>query len=118
MHDYCYVGLAILGETELKVMCEEMEAKFNHLSEHLVLNLQQRDKLLTELSVKNKFISAILRVKSLKHSSSTNSGVDITGRPRSKSVKGKAAEERVNGKVRYLGIFVLCSYVCCSISPP
>ena len=78
-------------------MSQEMEKKFNHLSELLVLDLQVRDKLVTELNVKNKFISAILKVESLKHSTG---GLDGTGRARSKSMRSKASDEKVNGKVR------------------
>ena len=73
-------------------MCEEMEEKFSQLSELLVVNLQLRDKLVTELSVKNKFICAMLRVQSLKQSS-----MDIGSRPRSHSVR---TDERINGKVK------------------
>ena len=83
-------------------MSEEMEKKFNHMSELLVLDLQTRDKFVTELSIKNKFISALLRVKTLKHSSSTTSGLDGVGRPRTKSLRisRATADERVNSKVR------------------
>lgn len=91
------VGLAVLNECELNIMSQEMEKKFNHLSELLVLDLQVRDKLVTELSVKNKFISAILRVKSLKHTLS--GGMDSAGRPRSRSTRSKPIEDRVNEKV-------------------
>lgn len=81
-------------------MSQEMGEKFNHLSELLVLDLEVRDKLVTQLTVKNKFISAILRVESLKHSS-TATRLDGIARPRSKSMRLKATDERLNGKVSY-----------------
>lgn len=85
-------------------MCQEMERKFIRLSESLVINLQQRDRLVIELTVKNKFISAMLRVQSLKQSSAVagnSSGVDGGGqRARSKSMKNRSTDERVHGKVR------------------
>ncbi len=77
-------------------MCQEMERKFTRLSESLVTDLQSRDKLVTELTVKNKLISAILKVESLKHSCV---GLDNTGRTRSKSLRNKPVEDRVNGRV-------------------
>ena len=77
-------GLSMLSETELKAMCQEMERKFSRLSESLVVDLQLRDRLVTELTVKNKFVSAMLRVQSLKQSSSNSAGGgDFGGRMRS-----------------------------------
>ena len=111
--DSIYVGLAVLSESELRVMCQEMEAKFSRLSESLVADLQFRDKLVTELSVKNKFITAMLRVKSLKHSSSVASSGDALARPRSKSMRSKVAEDRINGKVRIAYIKVLSIKLSC-----
>lgn len=83
-------------------MCQEMEAKFSRLSELLVVDLQLRDKLVIELTVKNKFISAMLRVQSLKQTCSIvsgGSGVDGGGRVRLKSMRSKLSDERSNEKV-------------------
>lgn len=90
----------MLSESELNVMSQEMERKFTHLSESLVIHLQLRDRLVTELTVKNKFISAMLRVTSLQHSNigTSTGGINGTGRPRSMSMKNKSAVERLNGK--------------------
>lgn len=91
------IGLSRLGEPELIAMCREMENKFKNLSELLVVGLQLRDKFVTELTVKNKFISATLRVKSLKHSiTASGHAMEGSGRPRSKS---RITEDRVNGRV-------------------
>lgn len=89
----------MLSETELKAMCQEMERKFSRLSESLVVDLQLRDRLVTELTVKNKFVSAMLRVQSLKQSSSNSAGGgDFGGRMRSRSLRSKVPDERANGK--------------------
>jgi hypothetical protein len=74
-------------------MCEEMERKFSGLSELLVADLQLRDKLVIELNVKNKFISAMLRVQSLKQTYSVGSGVTrgADGGTRTRSKKNKVS---------------------------
>lgn len=79
-------------------MCQEMERKFARLSESLVIDLQSRDKIVTELTVKNKFISAILKVESLKHSCV---GYENTARARSRSLRSKPVEDRVNRRVSW-----------------
>ena len=63
-----------------------------------MIDLQLRDKLITELTVKNKFIAAILKVKSLKHSC-MEFGTDNTVRMRSKSLRSRPVDDRVNGRV-------------------
>lgn len=82
-------------------MTQEMETKFTHLSELLVVILQLRDKLVTELRIKNKFISAMLRVQSLRHSTAiaSGSGIEFTGRLRSRSLRNKSSDEKEHGKV-------------------
>ena len=44
-----------------------MSDKFQHLSEVLVRQLQERDQLIHSLNVKNTFVSALLKVQSLRY---------------------------------------------------
>ena len=44
-----------------------MSDKFQHLSEVLVKELQERDSFIHSLNVKNNFISALLKVQSIRY---------------------------------------------------
>jgi hypothetical protein len=48
-------------------MKAEMSEKFQHLSEVLVRELQERDQLIHSLNVKNNFVSALLKVQSKRY---------------------------------------------------
>ena len=48
-------------------MKEEMSEKFQHLSEVLVKELQERDQMIHSLNVKNTFVSALLKVQSIRY---------------------------------------------------
>ena len=48
-------------------MKSEMSDKFQHLSEVLVRELQERDQLIRSLNIKNTFISALLKVQSIRY---------------------------------------------------
>lgn len=67
-------------------MSEEMESKFTRMSRMLVEGLQVRDCLAHELEAKNSFVSAILRVQSLRMST-VSSEVVKGGRRRAWSLK-------------------------------
>ena len=102
----------MLSEAELNAMCQEMERKFSRLSESLVIDLQFRDRLVTELTVKNKFVSAMLRVQSLKQSSGNSAGGgDFGNRMRSRSLRSKVPDERANGKVRVQSVLTCCETI-------
>ena len=89
------------------MMSQEMERKFTRMSELLVVDLQLRDTLVTELDIKNKFISAMLRVQSLKHSSSNAVGSVMDGIVRPKrSLRNKQCEEK-SEKVGLKYVFII-----------
>ena len=67
-------------------MSEEMESKFTRMSRMLVEGLQVRDHLVHELEAKNAFVSAILRVQSLRMTN-VSSEVVKSGRRRAWSLK-------------------------------
>ncbi len=97
------VGLGLISESELKVMVQEMDEKFTHLSDLLVSDLEKRDRLITEINIKNKFISAMLRVQSLRHSNSLASGYVLDTIARHK-LRTKTSEDKVNGKVSFFSL--------------
>ena len=82
-------------------MITEMESKFALTSELLINDLTLRDKLVFGLSVKNKFISALLQVQALRHSNtlSTPSKLESVGRA---LTSRKSAEDKANFRVRFL----------------
>lgn len=85
-------------------MIAEMEGKFVSMSDTLVCDLTCRDKFVFGLDVKNKFISALLQVQSLRHSNSQSSGsrFEIMGRPW--AAKAKQSDEKSNVTVRNVNI--------------
>lgn len=101
---HCYngftAGLAMLSGLELRKMIREMENKFSRMSEVLVCDLTCRDKLVIELGIKNKFISALLQVQSLRHSSSQSSGSRFESMGRALAAKSKQSEDKTNIHVR------------------
>ena len=56
-----------MGDEDLRQMKSEMSDKFQHLSEVLVKELQERDQLIHSLNVKNTFVSALLKVQSIRY---------------------------------------------------
>ena len=80
-------------------MCVEMRTKFQRLSELLISELQQRDQQVHEMDVRNRFISAMLRVQNRRHGFGVNGSMDglLRGRSRTRTIKSK--EERYSGKV-------------------
>ena len=93
-------------------MNEEMRSKFNRLSRVLVEGLEERDALVGELDVKNRFVAAILRVQSLR----VSNGDDSRGRKRAWSLK--QADERGTRKVSCFVVCVCGSFVCGSAVSP
>ena len=83
-------------------MNEEMRTKFNRLSRVLVEGLEERDALVGELDVKNRFVAAILRVQSLR----VSNGDDGRGRKRAWSLK--QADERGSKKVGCSSCVCVC----------
>ena len=84
-------------------MILEMESKFTHMSEVLISDLTHRDKLIFELSVKNKLISALLQVQELRHSNllpNRTSKLESVGRVLHVAPKSKVNEEKTNSHVR------------------
>lgn len=91
----------MLSEEDLKKMIREMESKFAHRSEVLINDLTLRDKLVYELSVKNKFISALLQVQALRHSNSLpNSAGRLESVGRVLASKNKSVDDKSNTHVR------------------
>ena len=106
----------MLSEIELKNMIREMESKFAHKSEMLINDLTLRDKLVYELSVKNKFISALLQVQALRHSNSlpnNTSRLESVGRVLSS--KTKFIEDKSSTQVRMHVVINQRPYFCCVI---
>lgn len=64
---YDFIGLSQLREEDLRQMKSEMTDKFQHLSEVLVQELQERDQLIHSLNVKNTFVSSLLKVQSIRY---------------------------------------------------
>jgi len=96
-----YIGLAVLSKTELQKMILEMENKFMHMSEVLISDLTHRDKLIYELSVKNKLISALLQVQGLRHSNLLPNRISkLESVGMALASKSKANEEKTNSHVR------------------
>ena len=95
---YFPAGLAMLSVSELHTMCVEMRTKFQRLSELLISELQQRDQLVHEMDVRNRFISAMLRVQNRRHGLGVN-GTDGLLRGRARTWTTKSREERYSGKV-------------------
>lgn len=99
---YCPAGLAMLSVSELHTMCVEMRTKFQRLSELLISELQQRDQLVHEMDVRNRFISAMLRVQNRRHGLGVNGSTDGLLRGRARTWTTKNREERYSGKVEYV----------------
>lgn len=96
---YFPAGLAMLSVSELHTMCVEMRTKFQRLSELLISELQQRDQLVHEMDVRNRFISAMLRVQNRRHGLGVNGSTDGLLRGRARTWTTKSREERYSGKV-------------------
>ena len=115
-------GLSTLSADELGRMCDEMSSKCTNLSEELVEELQQRDFLVHQMELKNRFISTMLKVQNLRHAAATSvtagsggsnggggggggGGGEGGGRGRSWSMRSsvrtamKHREEKASGKV-------------------
>ena len=96
-------GLASLSESELQEMHSEMKEKFSKLSEVLIEELQHRDMMASQLDTKNNFIAALLRVQTLKHTSSVATADPVKSlRSRARSLSSsmrQTSEEKSSGKV-------------------
>jgi len=97
-HSKAALGLAMLSVSELHTMCVEMRTKFQRLSELLISELQQRDQLVHEMDVRNRFISAMLRVQNRRHGLGVNGSTDGLLRGRARTWTTKSREERYSGK--------------------
>ena len=83
-------------------MIAEMEMKFACMSEVLVAELTLRDRAVIGLHVKNKFISALLQVQTLRHSTSVSSGSRLESIGRAWAAKTKSSDEKSRGQVSSL----------------
>ena len=61
----------MLTMADLGMMRDEINSKIHRVSSEMVTALQRRDVLLLEVSTKNKFIAALLKVKDRKHAMET-----------------------------------------------
>ena len=94
-------GLSLLSEEDLEAMIEEMQAKFNRLSQSLVDGLQEREELIQEREVRHKFIAAVHQLVQHREnlSSGPGGGANLTVKDLKKLTSKKHGKEKSPVKV-------------------